>query len=59
MTAPTPPAKTEHRGLATKVEVTTAGSTWSSIGAYDADGSMTVQKLPGGDHAVHRLRQRR
>ncbi|WP_232828391.1 DUF6531 domain-containing protein [Kribbella monticola] len=40
--------KTEHRGLATKVEVTTAGSTWSSTGAYDADGSMTVQKLPGG-----------
>ncbi|WP_246486638.1 RHS repeat-associated core domain-containing protein [Kribbella qitaiheensis] len=40
--------KTEHRGMATKVEVTTAGSTWTSTGAYDADGSMTVQKLPGG-----------
>ncbi len=40
--------KTERRGVATKVEVTTAGSTWSSTGAYDADGSMTVQKLPGG-----------
>jgi RHS repeat-associated protein len=40
--------QTEHRGVATKVEVTTAGSTWSSTGAYDADGSMTVQKLPGG-----------
>ncbi|TDO48499.1 RHS repeat-associated protein [Kribbella sp. VKM Ac-2527] len=40
--------KAERRGLATKVEVTTAGSTWTSTGAYDADGSMTVQKLPGG-----------
>ncbi|WP_328334433.1 DNRLRE domain-containing protein [Kribbella sp. NBC_00382] len=40
--------KTERRGVATKVEVTTAGSTWTSTGAYDADGSMTVQKLPGG-----------
>jgi large repetitive protein len=40
--------KTEHRGLATKVDVTTAGSTWTSTGAYDADGSMTVQRLPGG-----------
>ncbi|TCO41051.1 RHS repeat-associated protein [Kribbella antiqua] len=40
--------KTEHRGLATKVDVTTAGSTWTSTGAYDADGSMTIQKLPGG-----------
>ncbi|TDO44613.1 RHS repeat-associated protein [Kribbella sp. VKM Ac-2527] len=40
--------KAEHRGLPTKVEVTTAGSTWSSTGAYDAGGAMTVQKLPGG-----------
>ncbi|WP_281388905.1 RHS repeat-associated core domain-containing protein [Kribbella qitaiheensis] len=40
--------KTEHRGLATKVDVTTAGTTWTSTGAYDADGSMTTQKLPGG-----------
>lgn len=40
--------KTEHRGLTTKVDVTTAGSTWTSTGAYDADGSMTTQKLPGG-----------
>ncbi|GLZ29343.1 hypothetical protein Lesp02_15330 [Lentzea sp. NBRC 105346] len=40
--------KTERRGLATKVEVTTAGSTWSSTGAYDADGSLVLQKLPGG-----------
>ena len=40
--------KSEHRGLATKVNVTTAGSTWTSTGAYDADGSMTTQKLPGG-----------
>jgi RHS repeat-associated protein len=40
--------KTERRGLATKVDVTTAGSTWSSTGAYDADGAVTIQKLPGG-----------
>ncbi|WP_238161880.1 RHS repeat-associated core domain-containing protein [Kribbella antibiotica] len=40
--------KQERRGLATKVDVATAGSTWSSTGAYDSDGSMTVQKLPGG-----------
>ncbi|WP_432950958.1 RHS repeat-associated core domain-containing protein [Kribbella sp. CA-253562] len=40
--------KAERRGLATKVDVTTAGSTWTSTGAYDADGSMTIQKLPGG-----------
>jgi RHS repeat-associated protein len=40
--------RTERRGLTTKVDVTTAGSTWSSTGAYDADGSMTIQKLPGG-----------
>lgn len=40
--------KTERRGLATKVEVTTAGSTWTSTGAYDADGGLVVQKLPGG-----------
>ncbi len=40
--------KQEHRGLATKVDVTTAGSTWSSTAAYDSDGSMAVQKLPGG-----------
>ncbi|MEU8221448.1 RHS repeat-associated core domain-containing protein [Kribbella sp. NPDC048915] len=40
--------KPERRGQVTKVDVTTAGSTWTSTGAYDADGSMTVQKLPGG-----------
>jgi RHS repeat-associated protein len=40
--------KTEHRGLPTKVDVTTAATTWTSVGAYDSDGSMTVQKLPGG-----------
>ncbi|MDX2973376.1 RHS repeat-associated core domain-containing protein [Kribbella solani] len=40
--------KAERRGLATKVDVTTAGSTWTSTGAYDATGSMSVQKLPGG-----------
>ena len=40
--------RTERRGLATKVEVTTAGSTWTSTGAYDADGGLVVRKLPGG-----------
>ncbi len=40
--------KTEHRGLATKVDVTTAGSTWTSTGAYDSDGNLITQKLPGG-----------
>ncbi|WP_241996363.1 RHS repeat-associated core domain-containing protein [Kribbella antiqua] len=40
--------KTERRGLITKVEVTTPSATWTSTGAYDADSSMTVQKLPGG-----------
>ncbi len=38
----------ERRGLTTKVDVTTAGTTWTSTGGYDADGTMTVQKLPGG-----------
>ncbi|MFI7067071.1 RHS repeat-associated core domain-containing protein [Kribbella sp. NPDC050124] len=38
----------ERRGLATKVDVTTAGTAWTSVGGYDADGTMTVQKLPGG-----------
>jgi RHS repeat-associated protein len=40
--------KIERRGLTTKVEVTTAGATWSSTGAYDTGGSLVVQKLPGG-----------
>jgi RHS repeat-associated protein len=40
--------KAERRGLATKVEVTTAGATWSSTGAYDADSALVTQKLPGG-----------
>ncbi|MCG8927447.1 RHS repeat-associated core domain-containing protein [Lentzea sp. CC55] len=40
--------KTERRGLPTKVEVTTAGSTWTSAGAYDADGALIVHQLPGG-----------
>ncbi|WP_344149701.1 DNRLRE domain-containing protein [Kribbella yunnanensis] len=38
----------ERRGLATKVDVTAAGSTWSSAGAYDSDGSISTQRLPGG-----------
>ncbi|WP_410788641.1 RHS repeat-associated core domain-containing protein [Kribbella sp. C-35] len=40
--------KTEHRGQVTKVDVTTAGSTWTSVGAYDSDGTLVTQKLPGG-----------
>jgi hypothetical protein len=28
--------------------VTTAGATWSSTGAYDADSALVTQKLPGG-----------
>ena len=38
----------ETRRLLTKLEVATAGSTWTSTGAYDLDGALTVQKLPGG-----------
>ncbi|SDP68233.1 DNRLRE domain-containing protein [Lentzea jiangxiensis] len=38
----------ERRGLPTKVEVTTAGSTWTSTGGYDANGDLVVHKLPGG-----------
>lgn len=30
----------------TKVTVTTAGKTWTSTGAYDAQGTLTVEKLP-------------
>ncbi|MBB6567700.1 RHS repeat-associated core domain-containing protein [Kribbella sandramycini] len=40
--------KQERRGVPTRIEVTTAGTTWTSTGAYDANGSMTIQKLPGG-----------
>ncbi|WP_432877218.1 RHS repeat-associated core domain-containing protein [Kribbella sp. CA-245084] len=40
--------KTDHRGVVTKVDVTTAGSTWTSTGAYDSSGSLITQKLPGG-----------
>ncbi|GAA3112753.1 hypothetical protein GCM10010530_39410 [Kribbella aluminosa] len=40
--------KTEHRGQVTKVDVTTAGSTWTSTGAYDSTGALITQKLPGG-----------
>ncbi|WP_427896470.1 RHS repeat-associated core domain-containing protein [Kribbella sp. GL6] len=40
--------KTEHRGIVTKVDVTTSGSTWTSIGAYDSTGALVTQKLPGG-----------
>ncbi|WP_233225892.1 DNRLRE domain-containing protein [Amycolatopsis sp. CA-126428] len=40
--------KIERRGLPTKVEVSTAGSTWTSTGAYDADSGLTVEQLPGG-----------
>ena len=40
--------KVERRALPTKVEVTTGGSTWTSTGAYDPGGALTIQKLPGG-----------
>ncbi|WP_202919271.1 DNRLRE domain-containing protein [Saccharothrix deserti] len=40
--------RAERRGLTTKVEVTTGGSTWTSTGAYDADGGLTTEELPGG-----------
>jgi YD repeat-containing protein len=40
--------RTERRGRATKVDVTTSGSTWTSTAAYDATGAATAQKLPGG-----------
>ncbi|WP_344222663.1 DNRLRE domain-containing protein [Kribbella sancticallisti] len=46
---------TERRGLATKVEVTTAGSTWTSTGAYDAAEAMTAQKLPGGITEINQI----
>ncbi|MGW6196943.1 RHS repeat-associated core domain-containing protein [Kribbella sp. NPDC055110] len=38
----------EHRGLPTKIDITTGTSTWTSTGAYDSAGALTVQKLPGG-----------
>ncbi|MGJ6980516.1 hypothetical protein ACSDQ9_08310 [Aestuariimicrobium soli] len=40
--------QTERRGLTTKVTVTTSGKTWTSTGAYDAQGTLTLEKLPGG-----------
>jgi RHS repeat-associated protein len=40
--------KPERRNLPTKVDVTTAGATWTSSGAYDADGDLVAQHLPGG-----------
>lgn len=39
--------RAEHRGLVTRVDVTTSGTTWSSSAAYDAAGNVTTQKLPG------------
>ncbi|MEU8224077.1 RHS repeat-associated core domain-containing protein [Kribbella sp. NPDC048915] len=38
----------EARRVVTKVDVTTAGGTWTSKAAYDAGGAMVVQQLPGG-----------
>ncbi|NOL39347.1 hypothetical protein HPO96_03720 [Kribbella sandramycini] len=38
----------ERRGLTTKVDVTTAGSTWTSSVAYDPGSAAVLQKLPGG-----------
>ncbi|HVK26230.1 MAG TPA: DNRLRE domain-containing protein, partial [Actinokineospora sp.] len=40
--------RAERRGLATKVEVVSAARTWVSVGAYDADGGLVTEKLPGG-----------
>lgn len=37
----------ERRGLPVKVDVTTAGATWSSTGAYDSNAALTTRKLPG------------
>ncbi|GAA3117405.1 RHS repeat-associated protein [Kribbella aluminosa] len=45
--------KIEHRGIVTKVDVTTAGSTWTSTGAYDSAGTLITQKLPGGVTQTH------
>lgn len=38
----------EHRGLVTKVAVTTGGKSWTSTGAYDAQGVLVLERLPGG-----------
>nr|WP_239062711.1 RHS repeat-associated core domain-containing protein [Streptomyces sp. SID13031] len=38
----------ERRGLVTKVDVTVAGVTFTSTGAYDPADDLTIQKLPGG-----------
>jgi RHS repeat-associated protein len=38
----------ERRGLPTKLEVTSGGSTWISSGGYDSSGLLTTQKVPGG-----------
>ncbi len=38
----------ERRGLPVKVDVITAGRTWTSTGAYDAAGRLSLRKLPGG-----------
>ncbi len=40
--------RSEHRGLLTKVDVTVAGATYTSTGAYDAAAGLILQKLPGG-----------
>ncbi len=38
----------ETRGLVTRVEQTSGGVTHSSAAAYDAQGKVTLEKLPGG-----------
>ncbi|MFC9689056.1 RHS repeat-associated core domain-containing protein [Kribbella sp. NPDC056951] len=38
----------EPRRLATRVDVATAGGTWTSTATYDLGGAITIQKLPGG-----------
>ncbi|WP_203568998.1 DNRLRE domain-containing protein [Aestuariimicrobium ganziense] len=39
---------TERRGLVTAVTISTAGKSWTSTGAYDAQGTLTLEKFPGG-----------
>ncbi len=41
-------SRSERRGVITKVDVTVAGTTFTSTGAYDPAGSLEIQKLPGG-----------
>ncbi len=44
---------TETRGLVTGVTVTAAGSSWSATAAYDGQGQVVVEDLPGGISRTH------